>query len=334
MCRITDVNKNKVVFDSCCGSGSFLVQAMIKELADCRKGKTEEEFKSLADKIKKEHIYGIEFEEKAYGLSTTNMLIHGDGNSNIELGNCFDKKAFIKKANPDIFLLNPPYNAKPLHIPEKYKKGWKKDLKEDPTKGLCFVHFLSDVIKEMNDEREKNDEESKLVKLAVLLPLQCAIGSSTIIENEKRALLENNTLEAVFSLPSEVFYPGASVNACCMLFTLGQPHTNSDGDSHSTFFGYCKEDGFVKKKNLGRIERFDEEGNSLWKEIETEWIRLFRNKEAKDGLSAIQTVSAKDEWLCEAYMKTDYSKLTKDDFQKTLNNYLSYLVKEGTIFEE
>lgn len=333
MCRITDVNKNKVVFDSCCGSGSFLVQAMIKELADCRKGKTEEEFKSLADKIKKEHIYGIEFEEKAYGLSTTNMLIHGDGNSNIELGNCFDKKAFIKKANPDIFLLNPPYNAKPLHIPEKYKKGWKKDLKEDPTKGLCFVHFLSDVIKEMNDEREKNGEEIKLVKLAVLLPLQCAIGTSTIIENEKRALLENNTLEAVFSLPSEVFYPGASVNACCMLFTLGQPHTNSDGDSHSTFFGYCKEDGFVKKKNLGRIERFDEEGNSLWKEIETEWIRLFRNKEAKDGLSAIQTVSAKDEWLCEAYMKTDYSKLSKDDFQKTLNNYLSYLVKEGIIFE-
>ena len=334
MCRITDVNKNKVVLDSCCGSGSFLVQAMVKELADCRKGKTEKEFKDLSARIKQEHIYGIEIEEKAYGLSTTNMLIHGDGNSNIEFGSCFDKKDFIKKANPDIFLLNPPYNAKPRHIPEKYKKDWKKDSKEDPTKGLCFVHFLSDVVNEMNDEREKNGEEIKLVKLAVLLPLQCAIGSSTIIKNEKKALLESNTLEAVFSLPAEVFYPGASVNACCMLFTLGQPHTNSDGDSHSTFFGYCKEDGFVKKKNLGRIERFDEEGNSIWKGIETNWIRLFKNKEAKPGLSAIKTVSAKDEWLCEAYMKTDYSKLSQEDFQKTLNNYLSYLVKEGTVYEE
>ena len=334
MCRITDVNKNKIVLDSCCGSGSFLVQAMVKELADCRKGKTEKEFKDLSKKIKKEHIYGIEIEEKAYGLSTTNMLIHGDGNSNIEFGSCFEKEEFIKAANPDIFLLNPPYNAKPRHIPEKYKKDWKKDIKEDPTKGLCFVHFLSDVVKAMNDEREKNGEAIKLVKLAVLLPLQCAIGSSTIIENEKKALLENNTLEAVFTLPQELFYPGASVNACCMLFTLGQPHTNSDGDSHSTFFGYCKEDGFVKKKNLGRIERFDEEGNSVWKGIEANWIRLFKNKEVKPGLSAIKTVSAKDEWLCEAYMKTDYKKLTKDDFQKTLNNYLSYLVKEGIIFEE
>ena len=33
-------------------------------------------------------------------------------------------------------------------------------------------------------------------------------------------------------------------------------------------------------------------------------------------------------------MKTDYTKLTNDDFQKTLNNYLAYLVKEGNVFEK
>lgn len=32
-------------------------------------------------------------------------------------------------------------------------------------------------------------------------------------------------------------------------------------------------------------------------------------------------------------MKTDYSKLTAEDFQKTLNNYLAYLVKEGNVYE-
>lgn len=333
MCRLTDVNKTKVVFDSCCGSGSFLVQAMVKELSDCRKGKTEEEYKTLAENIMKNHIYGIEIEEKAYGLSTTNMLIHGDGNSNILFGNCFESKDFIKKANPDIFLVNPPYNAKPLHIPSAYKVGWKKDIKEDPTKGLCFIHFLSDVVKEMNIERERKGENIKLVKLAVLLPLQCAIGSSTIIQNEKEALLEDNTLEAVFSLPAEIFYPGASANACCMLFTLGQPHVDASGDARSTFFGYCKDDGFIKKKNLGRVETFDSEGNSNWKYIESEWLKLFRDKKAEDGKSAVRTVSAKDEWLCEAYMKTDYTKLTEVDFQKTLNNYLAYLVREGNIYE-
>lgn len=44
-------------------------------------------------------------------------------------------------------------------------------------------------------------------------------------------------------------------------------------------------------------------------------------------------VSWKDEWLAEAYMETDYSTLSQDAFQKVLNDYLSYLVKEGEIYE-
>ena len=120
------------------------------------------------------------------------MLIHADGNSNIVLGSCFDNKEFIKRANPDIILMNPPYNAKPKTIPDQYKTGWSasaKDGKEDPTKGLVFIHYLSDIIKEMNDERQDNNEDIKTVKLAVLLPLACAIGTSNIITAEKEALL-------------------------------------------------------------------------------------------------------------------------------------------------
>ena len=56
-------------------------------------------------------------------------------------------------------------------------------------------------------------------------------------------------------------------------------------------------------------------------------------KAVVDGKSAVEKVNADDEWLCEAYMKTDYTKLTADDFQRTLNNYLSYLVKEGNVYE-
>lgn len=335
MCRLTEVDRTKRVLDITCGSGSFLVQAMVKELADCSRNKTEDEAKLLQDIVKKEHIYGIEVEEKAYGLSTTNMLIHGDGNSNIKFGSCFDSKTFIKTANPNIVLMNPPYNAKPIGIPEKYKKEWgkAKDGKEDPTKGLVFIHYLSDVIAEMNKERENNGEQRKTVKLAVLLPVSAAIGTSKIIENEKIEMLKNNTLEAVFTLPNEIFYPGASVSACLMLFTLGKPHKKADGTVNETFFGYCKEDGFKKKKNLGRIEQFDEHNNSKWKVIEDEWLYLFNNKKAVDGKSSTAIVNGKSEWLCEAYMKTDYSKLSETDFQQTLNNYLAYLMKEGNVYE-
>lgn len=335
MCRVTGVDRTKRVLDATCGSGSFLVQAMVKELADCRRGKTEDEALTLMKKVKEEHIFGIEVEEKAYGLSTTNMLIHGDGNSNIKFGSCFDCKQFIMDANPDIILMNPPYNAKPIGIPEKYKSDWgkAKDGKEDPTKGLVFIHFLSDVIKEMNDKREKDGLPRKTVKMAVLLPVSAAIGTSKIVQNEKIIMLEENTLEAVFTLPAEIFYPGAAVSACCMVFTLGKPHINVDGTVNETFFGYYKEDGFKKKKNLGRLEQFDENGDSKWKVIEEEWLRLFRNHKVVDGLSATADVEGTDEWLCEAYMKTDYSMLSESDFQQTVNNYLSSLMKEGMIYE-
>ncbi|MDY6313583.1 MAG: hypothetical protein SPL89_00200 [Clostridia bacterium] len=139
--------------------------------------------------------------------------------------------------------------------------------------------------------------------------------------------------EAVFTLPNEIFYPGASACACCMLFTLGKPHKKADGTVNETFFGYCKDDGFKKKKNLGRIEQFDENNNSKWKVIENEWLYLFNNKKALDGKSSTAIVDGTSEWLCEAYMKTDYSKLTEQDFQQTLNNYLSYLMKDGRIYE-
>ena len=240
MCRVTGVDRTKCVLDATCGSGSFLVQAMVKELADCRRGKREAEALALMDVVKKEHIYGIEIEEKAYGLATTNMLIHGDGNSNIKFGSCFDCKDFIKQADPSIILMNPPYNAKPIGIPAMYKANWgkSKDGKEDPTKGLVFIHYLSDIVQEMNEEREKNGLPRKTVKMAVLLPVSAAIGTKNLIQEEKIAMLEHNTLEAVFTLPNEIFYPGAAVSACCMVFTLGEPHVKADGTMKETFFGY------------------------------------------------------------------------------------------------
>lgn len=350
MCCITDVDRTKRIFDGTCGSGSFLVQALVKKLSDCNNMVASSKQKSeWAETVKREHIWGIEIEENAYGLATTNMLIHGDGNSNIKMGNLFQQKNFVINADPDIVLMNPPYNAKPINIPfsqvypisdeqeNSNDEGiWQKKAakaKEDPTKGFVFVQFVANCINEVNKERLKNGNSAKQVKLAVLLPVAAAIGSNSILTEVKHKILEKNTLEAVFTLPSEIFYPGASASACCMLFTLGKPHVNTDGTINKTFFGYYKDDGFKKKKNLGRIEQFDSNNNSIWKAIERKWISMYRNKTIVDGLSAMSEVDGNSEWLCEAYMKTDYKTLTQDDFQYTLNNYLSYKVKTGQIHE-
>jgi type I restriction enzyme M protein len=315
MAKITGVNKHSVVLDPCCGSGSFLVRAMTQALDDCATA-TEQ------DKVKKHQIFGIEFDENVYGLATTNMLIHSDGNSNIRQGSCFALADWIKEAKPNVILMNPPYNGQRIHLPKSYVDTWSKDKKEDPSKGLYFVKFIADTLNSINHQ----------AKLAVLLPVACAIGTSGEIARLKREILEENTLDAVFTLPNEIFYPGASASACCMVFKIGTKH--NDISNPDTFFGYYKDDGFKKKKNLGRVEQIDSKtGKSKWAEIEREWIELYRNRRAVDGLSATHKVIGADEWLCEAYMKTDYTKLTEQDFQQTINDYLAYLVKEGYVYE-
>ena len=55
MCCLTEVDRTKIVLDGTCGSGSFLVQAMVKEFAECQKDKTESEAKALRE-IGRAHV--------------------------------------------------------------------------------------------------------------------------------------------------------------------------------------------------------------------------------------------------------------------------------------
>lgn len=317
MAKICGVNKHSVILDPCCGSGAFLVRGMTQALDDCGN-----ELEQL--NVKKKQIFGIEADENIFGLATTNMLIHSDGNSNIFNGSCFDLTEKIKEARPNVVLMNPPYNATRNQMPSEYVETWGKDKKEDPSKGFYFVKYIIDTLNSINQQ----------ATVAVLLPVACAIGGKNKeIVQIKEKILENNTLDAVFTLPAEVFYPGASASACCMVFKVGQKHNSPT--TPKTFFGYYKDDGFKKKKNLGRVEQIDSiTGKSKWEDIERKWIKSYRDRNEEDGFSVNHKVSGNDEWLCEAYMKTDYSKLTEDDFQKTVNDYLAYLVKNSQIQKE
>lgn len=311
MSKALGVNKKSRVLDPCCGSGAFLVRAMTDAMDDCD---TEDE----RDAVKRNQIFGIEYEEGAFGLSSTNMLIHGDGNSNVIQDSMFNRGKWIEDNNINIVLMNPPYNATKKCCDPEYTKKWDSKKKEDPSKGLHYVEWVAKHV-------------SSQCKLAVLLPMQAAIGNSDDIKSFKKKMLDNYTLEAVFSLPKEMFYPGAAAVACCMIFDLSQKHAKADKD---TFFGYFKDDKFIKRKGLGRIETTDSDGNSLWVKTEEQWLDLYKNKKEVPGLSVMHKVTYMDEWLAEAYMETDYETLDKSDFQSTVNSYLSFLVKEGIVYEK
>lgn len=295
MCKVGKPKINTKVLDPTCGSGTFLVQAMTQILDQCE---TNEE----RDNVKKNQIYGIEFDENVFGLSTTNMLIHSDGNSNIRQGSCFEFGKWIEENNINLVLMNPPYNASKNQITKEFAKHY-GNSSTDPSKGFFFVHFIAEHVKQG--------------KLITLLPMACAISVKGEIKEFKRKMLEKHTLDAVFSFPSEMFYPGASAVACCMVFDLGRPHTKDD----ETFFGYYKEDGFEKRKGVGRI---DIKG---WEDIEKEWLYLYNHRLSKAGISVTRHVTAEDEWCAEAYMETDYSTLTEKDFILKLRDYAAFLVQ-------
>lgn len=279
MCDLAGVNKNSRVVDICCGSGSFLVTAMSKMFSQANPEDVE--------RIRKDGLYGVEFDDGLYTLAIANMIIRKDGKSNIYKDDCFDEKitSELKGKHINIGLINPPYSQ--------------KDKEE-----LEFVEHLLDILVPSGVG-------------VVVVPMSCAIG--TKFKETRKRLFAKHTLKAVFSMPDDIFYP-TGTNVCVMVWEAHTPHDSTQ----ETFFGYYKNDGLVKRKQLGRIDI-----NGQWESIEREWLSLYRNRDVKDGLTARHCVTANDEWLCEAYMKTDYSKLTKADFQQVINDYFAYLIQSG-----
>ena len=281
MVDLADVNKYSKVVDICCGSGAFLVTAMSKMFQNA----TEQDIQH----IKKESLYGVESDDDIYTLAIANMIVRGDGKSNIYYGDCFKKDIIsnLKSKNINIGLINPPYSQTD-HVE------------------LEFIENMLNILTVGG------------IGVAVV-PMACAIG--TKFKDERERLFKHHTLKAVFSMPDDIFYSNnASTNVCVMVWEAHKPHNKNE----NTFFGYYKDDGFVKAKKLGRIDKFNK-----WKQIKENWVSLYKEKEIKEGLTAKHKVTFEDEWLCEAYMKTDYSALQPKDFQKTINDYLAYLVRSG-----
>ena len=119
------------------------------------------------------------------------------------------------------------------------------------------------------------------------------------------------------SMPDELFYPVGTVT-CIMVFTSGIPHKKS---AKKTWFGYWKNDGFIKTKHKGRIDE-----NHIWAETKDRWIESYRNREIHAGESVAAYVTATDEWCAEAYMETDYDTLSDKDFEDNIKNYVMFMM--------
>ncbi len=281
-CELAGVNKNSVVYDNCCGTGGFLISALRKMIEDAK-----DDFEKEKE-IKTKQIIGVEYLSNIFALACSNMYIHQDGKSNIISGDCFDAEAMeqVKKYKPTVGFLNPPYKVSKEDIEEL--KFVLNNLEVLQPGGICIA----------------------------IAPMRCALAQKGGKYELKRRILQEHTLEAVLSMPDGLFFnSGVGVVTCVMMFTAHKPHpTNKE-----TYFGYYKDDGFVKRKTKGRIDAFGK-----WKGIKAEWISSYVNRKTKVGFSINKIVTANDEWCAEAYMETDYDNLSKNDFIDTLKSFLVF----------
>ena len=282
---LAQVNKNSIAYDNCAGTGGFLISAMKKMIEDAKSD--QEKIKE----IKKNQLIGVEYQAHIFALAVSNMYIHQDGKTNINNGSCFDDDIIqeIKSRKPTVGFLNPPYKA---------------DKKND----IDELEFVLNNLECLVDGGT----------CVAIVPMQSALAQTGKVYELKKKLLEKHTLEAVLSMPDELFFNSkVGVVSCIMIFTAHKPHNRNV----ETYFGYYKNDGFVKRKIQGRFDAFGE-----WKETSKKWVNYYRRRKEEAGFSVKKFVTPNMEWCAEAYMETDYSNLKDEDFIIELKKYASFKV--------
>jgi len=278
---LANVQPDSKVLDICAGTGGFLISAMHQMM----RGAMSEAEK---ENIRQHGLVGVEQQPDMFTLAASNMILRGDGKANLYQGSCFDDAitAAVKDHNCTVGLLNPPFSQGDADLHELY-----------------FIQRLLDSLQKGSTG-------------IAIVPMSCAISSHP----QRSELLKHHTLEAVMSMPNELFTPVAAVT-CIMVFTAKTPH---EASNKKTWFGYWKDDGFVKVKNRGRVDV-----NQQWPERRDRWVEMFRNREVHAGESVLQKVGVKDEWCAEAYMETDYNQIRQEVFEETVGNYVAFQVLSG-----
>lgn len=280
-CDLVDIKKDDTVLDPCCGTGGFLISAMYHMLEQ-----TEDETEKL--NIRQKQLHGIEIEEYMFTIAVTNMILRGDGKSNIENSDFLNSNSGdIQRKGASIGMINPPYSM------AKKKKNAE----------LYEINF----IKHMLDSLIPGG------KGIAIVPQSSMTGKTNEEQQIKESILKNHTLEGVIMLQKDTFY-GIGVIPCIAVFTSGQPHPK---DKICKFINF-EDDGFKVSPHVGLLET--EAAKDKKQHLLDVW---FDRIEAENKFCVKTTVNAQDEWLHSFYYFNDEIP-TDADFEKTVGDYLSF----------
>lgn len=207
MYRLIGITQNDYVGDFCCGSGAFLVKAMSNMMREAGGYDT-----NKAKDIRKNHLFGIEWDKEIYALACANMLIHKDGKTNLDQNDMRSEAAceWVRSKPITKVLMNPPY--------------------ENKYGCMTIVENVLDSVKPGVD-------------CAFILPDKKLEKTS---KTQIKRILSHHTLTKIVKLPEPLFF-GVGVTTSIFVFKTGQPQNGNE-----IFGCYIEDDGLETVKNQGR----------------------------------------------------------------------------------
>ncbi|MBR3863551.1 MAG: N-6 DNA methylase [Clostridia bacterium] len=294
LCRLARVDMDSYVWDFATGSAGLLVAAMNEMLIDAKeKIQSPEELALKSAHIKANQLLGLEILSNVYMLAVLNMILMGDGSSNIlnKDSLTFNGHYGFGKTNEKFpataFVLNPPYSA--------------------PGNGMVFVEKAL----------------SMMNKGFAAIIIQNSAGSGKATEFNKR-ILKRNTLIASIKMPIDLFVGKSSVQTYVYVFRVGEAHQKDDIVKFIDFSndGYTRTNRKKASKNLFDSDRAKERYQEVVDLVRygKSKLKIFTEKEYYEG--TINPESGAD-WNQTAPIDT---KPTLEDFKKTVSDYLAWEV--------
>ena len=293
--KLARIDKDSYVWDFATGSAGLLVSAMNEMLIDAKnKIKSPEQLAIKSAEIKANQLLGLEILPSIYMLAILNMILMGDGSSNIlnkdslkDFNGNYGFKNTDEKFPATAFVLNPPYSA--------------------PGNGMIFVEKAL----------------SMMDKGYAAIIIQNSAGSGKASEFNKR-ILKHSTLLASIRMPLDLFVGKSSVQTNIYVFRVGEAHQNDDIVKFIDF----SNDGYARANRKKSTNNLKDVGNA--KERYQEVVDLVRFGESKLNIFTKKEyyegridVNNGADWNQTAPIDT---KPTMDDFQRTISDYLSWKI--------
>ena len=295
LARLARVDKDSYVWDFATGSAGLLVAAMNEMLNDAKNRiKSPDEFARKSAAIKANQLLGLEILSEVYMLAILNMILMGDGSSNIlnkdslkEFNGNYGFGKADEKFPADAFVLNPPYSA--------------------PGNGMVFV--------------EKALSMMRRGYAAIII--QNSAGSGKATEYNKR-ILKHSTLLASIKMPIDLFIGKSSVQTNIYVFRVGETHQKDDTVKFIDFSvdGYTRTNRKKESCNLRDTDHAKERYQELVDLVRfgKAKLNILTEKEYYEG--TIDPENGAD-WNQTAPIDT---KPTLEDFKKTVSDYLAWEV--------